>query len=98
MTDGYEFLEARGAAEAISLIEQDQPHLLIVDYMMPGMSGIELCEYLRSDFDTAAIPIIVYSAYDVPDRYWQKGLFERAFVKPADFGELLEAVRDLVEG
>jgi CheY-like chemotaxis protein len=78
------------------MIQDTPPNLLIIDYMMPGMSGMELCAYLRSDFDAAAIPIIIYSAYDVPDRYWQNGFFERAFRKPADFDDLLEAVRDLV--
>jgi len=95
-TDGFEFVAATDGAEAISLVRDSPPDLLIVDYMMPGMFGIELCEYLRADYDLAGIPIILYSAYQVPDRYWQKGLFERAFVKPADFSDLLEAVRDLV--
>jgi two-component system, OmpR family, phosphate regulon response regulator PhoB len=95
-TGGYAFEEATDAAQAITMVQDDPPDLLIIDYMMPAMSGMELCAYLRSDFDAAGIPIIIYSAYEVPDRYWQKGLFERKFLKPADFGDFLEAVRALV--
>jgi CheY-like chemotaxis protein len=94
--DGFEFVEANDGAQALDLVAERLPDVLIIDFMMPGMSGIELCEYLRCDFEAAGIPIIIYSAYNVPHRYWQKGLFERAFVKPADLGELLEMVRDLV--
>lgn len=96
MVEGYEFVQAADSAQAIAHIHERQPDLLIVDYMMPGMSGIELCEYLRSDTETADIPIIMYSAYHIPDRYWQKGLYERAFTKPADLEELLREVHALL--
>ena len=96
MVEGYEFIQAADCAQALDFIQQQQPDLLIVDYMMPGMSGIELCDYLRSDPATFDIPIIMYSAYTIPNRYWQKGLYERAFTKPADHDELLRAVHSLL--
>jgi two-component system, OmpR family, phosphate regulon response regulator PhoB len=98
MVEGYEFLQAADCAQALALITERQPDLLIVDYMMPGMSGLELCEYLRAEAGTADIPIIMYSAYTIPDRYWQKGLYERAFTKPADHEELLREVHSLLSG
>ena len=96
VVEGYEFLQAADSAQALALIHERQPDLLILDYMMPGMSGIELCEYLRSDPETADIPIVMYSAYSIPDRYWQKGLYERAFTKPADLEEMLLEVHALL--
>jgi two-component system phosphate regulon response regulator PhoB len=97
VVEGYAFVQAGDCAQAIALLHERQPDLLIVDYMMPGMSGIELCEYLRADAETADIPIIMYSAYHIPDRYWQKGLYERSFTKPADFEALLREVHSLLQ-
>jgi CheY-like chemotaxis protein len=98
MVEGYEFIQAADCAQALAMITERQPDLIIVDYMMPGMSGLELCEYLRAEADTADIPIIMYSAYHIPDRYWQKGLYERSFTKPADHEELLREVHSLLTG
>jgi two-component system, OmpR family, phosphate regulon response regulator PhoB len=98
MVEGYDFIQAADCAQALALITERQPDLLIVDYMMPGMSGLELCEYLRAEAATADIPIIMYSAYTIPDRYWQKGLYERSFTKPADHEELLREVHSLLTG
>jgi two-component system phosphate regulon response regulator PhoB len=96
--EGYDFIQAADCAQALAMITERQPDLLIVDYMMPGMSGLELCEYLRAEAATADIPIIMYSAYTIPDRYWQKGLYDRSFTKPADHEELLREVHSLLTG
>lgn len=92
---GYDCIEASSGAEALMLIEQRRPDLMIVDIMMPGMTGIELCSQLRERRDTWQIPIIIYSAYPMQTTHW--GLYERSFVKPADVDELLGAVRALVQ-
>jgi CheY-like chemotaxis protein len=92
---GYDCLEASSGAQALMLIEQRRPSLVIVDIMMPGMTGIELCSQLRDRRDTWHIPIIVYSAYPMQTTHW--GLYERSFVKPADVDDLLGAINGLIE-
>jgi CheY-like chemotaxis protein len=74
--------------------EQRRPDLMIVDVMMPGMSGFELCARLRLREDTRDLPIILYSAF--PMRHSNAGLYQRAFVKPANLEELLYAIRTLL--
>lgn len=96
VVEGYDFEQAANARQALSHVQARKPNLLIVDYMMPGMSGIELCGYLRANPATADIAIIVYTAYPLPASYLQKELFDRVFVKPADHEELLDAVRALL--
>jgi putative two-component system response regulator len=91
---GFEFLEAASGAQALQMLEERRPDLLIVDVMMPGMTGLELCAHLRIRDDTRNIPIILYSAY--PMRHSNAGLYDRAFVKPADLEELLYAIRALL--
>jgi CheY-like chemotaxis protein len=91
---GYDFIEASSGAQALEIIEQHRPDLLIADVMMPGMTGLELCAQLRLRNDTQNIPIILYSAY--PMRHSNVGLYDRAFVKPADLDELLAAISTLL--
>lgn len=91
---GFDFLEASSGTQALEVLEERRPDLLIVDVMMPGMTGFELCARLRLRDDTRDLPIILYSAF--PMRHSNAGLYQRAFVKPADLEELLHAIRSLL--
>jgi CheY-like chemotaxis protein len=93
--DGFRFVSAGSGAEALVICRDRHPDLAIVDVMMPGMTGFELCDLLRSDVACRDIPIIVYSAHDTKP-YSNTGLYDVAFVKPADAEELLHAVRTLL--
>ena len=59
---GYSIIKATNGKEAIELIENHSPDLIILDWMMPKMSGIEVCRTLRSRSETKQIPIIILSA------------------------------------
>ncbi len=59
---GYECLEAENAQQALAHIVDRQPDLLLLDWMMPGSSGIELARRLKRDDMTAKIPIVMLTA------------------------------------
>lgn len=59
---GYHCLEAENANEAHGLIVDDKPDMVLLDWMMPGASGIEFARRLRKDETTADIPIIMLTA------------------------------------
>ena len=59
---GYSIIKATNGKEAIELIENHSPDLIILDWMMPKMSGIDVCQTLRSRPETKQIPIIILSA------------------------------------
>ena len=59
---GYSVIKAANGKEAIELIENHSPDLIILDWMMPKMSGIDVCRTLRSRSETKQIPIIILSA------------------------------------
>ena len=63
----YQYLEAADAKEAHSLIVDRQPDLILLDWMMPGTSGIELARRLKRDPVTAEIPIIMLTARSEED-------------------------------
>lgn len=59
---GFEVLKAKDAEQALSVLELETPDLIILDVMMPGMDGIELCRVLRARPDTQELPILILSA------------------------------------
>jgi DNA-binding response OmpR family regulator len=59
--EGYQVHEAQDGVEAVNLIGQTPIDLAIIDIMMPGMDGFELCEYIRTNYN---IPVIMLTALD----------------------------------
>ena len=60
--DHYKVIEAESGDQALKLIQRDKPSLVILDLMMPGMSGLEVCRMLRGQDETAKLPILMLTA------------------------------------
>ena len=60
--NGFLIKSAFNGEQALDMIYEKKPNVLIADWMMPKMSGIELCKILRSNKDTMLLPIIMLSA------------------------------------
>ena len=60
--DHYKVVEAENGDQALKIIQRDKPHLVVLDLMMPGMSGLEVCRTLRGQSETAKIPILMLTA------------------------------------
>ncbi|MDJ1482734.1 two-component regulator propeller domain-containing protein [Cytophagaceae bacterium YF14B1] len=61
-TDSYIVLQASDGQQALDLTLQHLPDLVITDWMMPGMEGPELCQYLKADEKTSHIPLVLLTA------------------------------------
>ena len=59
---GFKVVEARDGYEALTRLEEATVDLVLLDVMMPGIDGIEVCEKIRADEKTAVIPILLLSA------------------------------------
>ncbi len=59
---GFEVTEADNAATALNQVASSIPDLMLIDWMMPQVSGLELCRKLRRNPDTASIPLILLTA------------------------------------
>ena len=62
--DGFDIMEADNAAAARQAIEKESPDLVLLDWMLPGQSGLEFARSLREDADHGQIPIIMLTARD----------------------------------
>jgi len=60
--EGHEVLVARDGDEALALARSAQPALVLLDVMMPGRSGFEVCQALRADEATAGIKVLMLTA------------------------------------
>ena len=60
--DGFTVLKAYDGEEALRLIRTRKPHLVILDLMLPGIQGMEICKLIRNDPENAVLPIIMLTA------------------------------------
>ncbi|MCA9885591.1 MAG: response regulator [Anaerolineae bacterium] len=59
---GFNVLKAKDAKSALATLDQNVPDLIILDVMMPGMDGIELCGVIRERTETRETPVLILSA------------------------------------
>ena len=60
--EGFRVLKAENGEEALLLVEEDTPDIIVLDWMMPNLSGIEVCRRLKTRPESRNIPIIMLSA------------------------------------
>jgi len=92
--NGYEVIPAANAEVALKQVQIKLPLLIILDIIMPGMNGYDLCKMLKTDKNTAAIPVIFCSGLTGEDDK-KKGVEAGGIdyiTKPYDFKHMLERV------
>jgi CheY-like chemotaxis protein len=95
---GHELLEASNGRSALELARDRRPDLIVLDLMLPGMTGYEVLETLKGDDRTSDIPVLVLTAKSLrADRERSLGLGAVGFLtKPFLPSELCELVESLV--
>jgi len=96
---GYRTIAAGDGAEALRRIEEAEPDLVILDWMLPKVSGIEVCRQLRSREATHRLPILMVTALsEEPDRAhaFETGV-DDYLVKPFSPAEMMARVRTLLQ-
>ena len=95
---GIEVVTLRESSRAVETVRSMRPDLVILDWMMPDVSGIEICRTLKADPDLASIPIFMLTAKG-QDSDEQQGLqsgVARYITKPFSPKALLEMVRETI--
>ena len=97
-SEGYAVVASKSGEEAMLLIREERPDLIILDWMLPGLAGIEICRQIRAGAETKGLPVIMLTARgEVTDRL--RGLTTGAddyMVKPFSVAELLARVKALL--
>jgi two-component system, OmpR family, phosphate regulon response regulator PhoB len=93
--EGFDVTTAENGEEALLLVDEISPDIIVLDWMLPNVSGIEVCRRLKSKTETRAIPVIMLSARsEEVDRV--RGLETGAddyVIKPYSLVELMARVR-----
>ncbi len=96
--EGYRVVTATNGPEALRIADDIIPDLVLLDIVLPGMDGFQVCQYLRKNARTANIPVIMFSGLDRPAD--QRRAFEVGgddyLTKPVKMGDMLEKIRAIL--
>ncbi len=96
----YEVIEAEDGAQALKLVKEKKPDLILLDIMMPGMDGWEVSRRIKEDESLRDVPISMLSVLSAPEEVNKSLEYSHADVhisKPIDFYTLNKAVKRLIE-
>jgi two-component system, OmpR family, alkaline phosphatase synthesis response regulator PhoP len=96
--NGYDVVTAGNGAEAFELACEERPDVIVTDYQMPIMSGMELVEKLRGVEATRDIPVILLTArsFAIEDKQKEDLRISQCLNKPFSPKELLESIEDIM--
>lgn len=96
---GYRVLTAHDGQEALEAAQQERPDLIITDYHMPQLSGLELCRRLKQDASMPQIPVIMLTArgYHLEPQDTEQSGILKMLSKPFSPRQLLATVNDVLE-
>ena len=96
--NGYEVLTASDGETGLQLALEQQPHLVIVDLLIPRLDGLEICRRLKQDPKTAKIPVALFTASATRDldELCKTVGFSAYLRKPYESGELLTMIQKLL--
>ena len=95
---GFEVLKGSNGQEALAIVKQTLPDLIILDQMMPKMDGIKACAFLKTDRRFLHIPVIMFTASaEEADRKLSKEMGANDYCnKPLNVAELKEKIEKLL--
>ncbi|WP_110950232.1 response regulator [Pseudomonas bohemica] len=95
--EGYLTVTAGSGKRALSILDREKPQLIITDYMMPGMNGIEFAEAVRAHRSMQGVPIMLMSGAQAHLGMARPDLFVQVFDKPFDIHAVVSKVKSLLK-
>ncbi len=96
--EGYLVIAANDGQSGLQKIKEEKPDLILLDVMMPGLSGYEVCQKIKEDAELAGIPVVILTAKG-QERDREQGLTMGAsdyITKPFSPNRLLELVKNMI--
>jgi DNA-binding response OmpR family regulator len=96
--DGYQVIKIHSSGGALSMIRAENPDLVLLDIMMPDVSGLDVLRFMRREPDLQQIPVVIVSAKTLPEDI-RTGLEAGAaayLTKPVDIAKLRRTVAEVL--
>ena len=95
---GYRTLDAVTGEEGVALAQQHKPDLILMDYQLPGINGIEAFHRIRGDATTARIPIVAVTASAMPEdtAKMKEAGFDGFQTKPINVKEFVQTIGEVL--
>ena len=96
--EGYTVLEAVTASQAMELISAEKPHLVILDVILCGQTGFDVCEWVKNNPETRETIVILFTALNQEHDYQegQRVLCDLYLTKPQNPRDIVEKVSELL--
>lgn len=97
--NGYEVISANDGLSGLELAKKESPDLVLLDIIMPGIDGVEVCKRLRSDEQTKDLPVIAVTASGertLEERCYEVGC-NNVIRKPYDSTVLMESIEQIIK-
>ena len=96
--NGYDVITAENGAEAFKIACEEKPDVIVTDFQMPLMTGLEMVESLRQNSEMADVPVIMLTArgFAIDDNQKQQLRISECLSKPFSPKELLRTVEDVL--
>ena len=96
MESGYEVTTSGTIREFEDQLKKCHPDLILLDVMLPDGNGIDVCRALRTDPDTAQIPVVIMSAHAAEKAVLEEACADDFISKPFDLDQLLYRVKRIL--
>ncbi|MFA6079288.1 MAG: response regulator [Candidatus Omnitrophota bacterium] len=97
----YEVVTLESGNRAVDIVKKVKPDLILLDVVMPGKNGCDVCRELKADETTRAIPVIIFTAHYPEEEYIRISSGEIGaddyILKPFEIQNLLSKIRSLIE-
>ena len=95
--EGYNVVQAKDGREAISLLSEYVPDVILLDLMMPDVGGLEVCQHVRANKTLKEIPVVVFTAAEMKEDELTAAGADRFIAKPYSLEGLRRVVRTLIK-
>ena len=94
---GLEIFSVKNGKEAVEIVENIKPDLILMDIRMPVMDGVKATEIIKRNIKTASIPIIALTATSIDSEGIKDDIFEGALIKPITMFSLVRTISKFIK-
>ncbi|HEX6960124.1 MAG TPA: response regulator [Ferrovibrio sp.] len=96
---GYQTLQTKDGMEALALVRQHRPDLILMDIQLPEVSGLEVIKWIKEDDNLRSIPVVAVTAFAMKgdEEKMREGGCDAYIAKPISVGKFIETVKQFLE-